>query len=162
MENNGDQQATIQLAVENDSGCDSDDDSVSATVNPATVSLNSGDNEDVDFVITLDDEGETDAGDHCFILRATVNNDPSPDQAEDNLTLTGIVPEIRSCEETLDWTFVNLQPGQTSTENNLEVTNIGNTAWTASVQAQSSGGEDISSWVSVSYTHLTLPTKASV
>ena len=148
VENNGDQQATIQLAVENDSGCDSDDDSVSATVNPATVSLNSGDNEDVDFVITLDDEGETDAGDHCFILRATVNNDPSPDQAEDNLTLTGIVPEIRSCEETLDWTFVNLQPGQTSTENNLEVTNTGNTAWTASVQAQSSGGEDISGWVS--------------
>ena len=54
VENNGDQQATIQLAVENDSGCDSDDDSVSAEVNPATVSLNSGDNEDVDFVITLD------------------------------------------------------------------------------------------------------------
>jgi len=147
VENNGDQQATVQLEVENDSGCDSDDDSVSAAVDPATVTLNSGSNQDVDFAITLDDEGETEAGDHCFILRATVSNDPSQ-TAEDNLTLTGIVPEIRSCEETLDWTFVNLQPGQTSTQNNLVVRNTGNTAWTAAVQAQSSGGQDITGWVS--------------
>jgi len=147
VENNGDQQATVQLEVENDSGCDSDDDSVSAAVDPATVTLNSGSNQDVDFAITLDDEGETEAGDHCFILRATVTNDPSQ-TAEDNLTLTGIVPEIRSCEETLDWTFVNLQPGQTSTQNNLVVRNTGNTAWTAAVQAQSSGGQDITGWVS--------------
>lgn len=139
VENNGDQQATVQLEVENDSGCDSDDDSVSAAVDPATVTLNSGSNQDVDFTITLEDEGETEAGDHCFILRATVTNDPSQ-TAEDNLTLTGIVPEIRSCEEALDWTFVNLQPGQTSTQNNLGVRNTGNTAWTAAVQAQSSGG----------------------
>ena len=147
VENNGDQQATVQLEVENDSGCDSDDDSVSAAVDPATVTLNSGSNQDVDFAITLDDEGETEAGDHCFILRATVSNDPSQ-TAEDNLTLTGVVPEIRSCEETLDWTFVNLQPGQTSTQNNLAVRNTGNTAWTAAVQAQSSGGQDITGWVS--------------
>lgn len=147
VENNGDQQATVQLEVENDSGCDSDDDSVSAAVDPATVTLNSGSNQDVDFAITLDDEGETEAGDHCFILRATVSNDPSQ-TAEDNLTLTGVVPEIRSCEETLDWTFVNLQPGQTSTQNNLVVRNTGNTAWTAAVQAQSSGGQDITGWVS--------------
>ena len=147
VENNGDQQATVQLEVENDSGCDSDDDSVSAAVDPATVTLNSGSNQDVDFAITLDDEGETEAGDHCFILRATVSNDPSQ-TAEDNLTLTGIVPEIRSCEESLDWTFVNLQPGQTSTQNNLVVRNTGNTAWTAAVQAQSSGGQDITGWVS--------------
>ena len=147
VENNGDQQATVQLEVENDSGCDSDDDSVSAAVDPATVTLNSGSNQDVDFAITLEDEGETEAGDHCFILRATVTNDPSQ-TAEDNLTLTGIVPEIRSCEEALDWTFVNLQPGQTSTQNNLGVRNTGNTAWTAAVQAQSTGGQDISGWVS--------------
>lgn len=147
VENNGDQQATVQLEVENDSGCDSDDDSVSAAVDPATVTLNSGSNQDVDFAITLDEEGETEAGDHCFILRATVSNDPSQ-TAEDNLTLTGVVPEIRSCEETLDWTFVNLQPGQTSTQNNLVVRNTGNTAWTAAVQAQSSGGQDITGWVS--------------
>ena len=148
VENNGDQQATIQLAVENDSDCDSNDDSVSAEVSPTTVSLNSGDDENVDFIITLDDEGETDAGEHCFILRATVNNDPSPDQAEDNLTLTGIVPQIRSCENSMDWGFVNLQPGQTSQVNNFQVSNTGNTAWTASMQAQSVGGEDIDGWVS--------------
>ncbi|MEC9124963.1 MAG: hypothetical protein VX515_03090, partial [Candidatus Thermoplasmatota archaeon] len=147
VENNGDQQANVQLTVENDSGCDSDDDSVSASVDPATVNLNSGDNEDVDFQITLDDESETDAGEHCFILRATVTNDPT-NGAEDNLTLTGVVPQIRTCVEELDWSFANLQPGQTSSPNNIEVVNTGNTAWTAAVQAQSVGGEDISGWVS--------------
>ena len=147
VENNGDQQANVQLTVENDSGCDSDDDSVSASVDPATVNLNSGDNEDVDFQITLDDESETDAGEHCFILRATVTNDPT-NGAEDNLTLTGVVPQIRTCAEELDWSFANLQPGQTSSPNNIEVVNTGNTAWTAAVQAQSAGGEDISGWVS--------------
>ncbi|MED5305832.1 MAG: hypothetical protein VX942_00210 [Candidatus Thermoplasmatota archaeon] len=147
VENNGDQQANVQLTVENDSGCDSDDDSVSASVDPATVNLNSGDNEDVDFQITLDDESETDAGEHCFILRATVTNDPT-NGAEDNLTLTGVVPQIRTCVEELDWSFANLQPGQTSSPNNIEVINTGNTAWTAAVQAQSVGGEDISGWVS--------------
>ena len=147
VENNGDQQANIQLSVENDSGCDSDDETVSASVDPATVTLNSGDNEDVDFQITLDDEGETEAGEHCFILRAAVTNDPT-NGAEDNLTLTGVVPQIRTCDESLDWSFANLQPGQTSSPNNFEVTNTGNTAWTAAVQAQSVGGEDISGWVS--------------
>ncbi|MBH32979.1 MAG: hypothetical protein CMB75_01065 [Euryarchaeota archaeon] len=147
VENNGDQQANIQLTVENDSGCDSDDDTVSASVDPATVNLNSGDNEDVDFQITLDDESETEAGEHCFILRATVTNDPT-NGAEDNLTLTGVVPQIRTCDEALDWSFANLQPGQRSSPNNFEVTNTGNTAWTAAVQAQSVGGEDISGWVS--------------
>ena len=147
VENNGDQQANIQLTVENDSGCDSDDETVSASVDPTTVTLNSGDNEDVDFQITLDDEGETEAGEHCFILRAAVTNDPT-NGAEDNLTLTGVVPQIRTCDEALDWSFANLQPGQTSSPNNFEVTNTGNTAWTAAVQAQSGGGEDISGWVS--------------
>lgn len=147
VENNGDQQANIQLTVENDSGCDSDDETVSASVDPTTVTLNSGDNEDVDFQITLDDEGETEAGEHCFILRAAVTNDPT-NGAEDNLTLTGVVPQIRTCDEALDWSFANLQPGQTSSTNNFEVTNTGNTAWTAAVQAQSGGGEDISGWVS--------------
>lgn len=147
VENNGDQQANVQLTVENDSGCDSDDETVSASVDPATVNLNSGDNEDVDFQITLDDESETEAGEHCFILRATVTNDPT-NGAEDNLTLTGVVPQIRTCDEGLDWSFANLQPGQTSSPNNFEVINTGNTAWTAAVQAQSAGGEDISGWVS--------------
>ena len=147
VENNGDQQANIQLSVENDSGCDSNDETVSASVDPATVTLNSGDNEDVDFQITLDDEGETEAGEHCFILRAAVTNDPT-NGAEDNLTLTGVVPQIRTCDEELDWSFANLQPGQTSSPNNFEVTNTGNTAWTAAVQAPSAGREDISSWVS--------------
>ena len=128
VENNGDQQANVQLTVENDSGCDSDDETVSASVDPATVNLNSGDNEDVDFQITLDDESETEAGEHCFILRATVTNDPT-NGAEDNLTLTGVVPQIRTCDEGLDWSFANLQPGQTSSPNNFEVINTGNTAW---------------------------------
>ena len=132
-------------------GATLDDETVSASVDPATVNLNSGDNEDVDFQITLDDESETEAGEHCFILRATVTNDPT-NGAEDNLTLTGVVPQIRTCEEALDWSFANLQPGQTSLPNNFQVTNTGNTAWTAAVQAQSAGGEDISGWVS-----LTLP-----
>ena len=144
VENTGEQQANVQLEMNSDNDCESDD--LSAEVDPAVVQLDSGDTETVEVTVDVPDGSSTEAGQHCFLLLATVTNDPNAaDRAEDNLSLRLSVPEVKECDGSLQTSSHNLDPGQTAT-NSFEVENIGNTEWTVQTQAQSPG-TDISGWI---------------
>lgn len=145
VENNGEQQANVQLEMTSDSDCESDE--LSATVDPSVLQLEPEDQQEVTVTIDMPNGAETDAGSHCFILKATVTNDPNAaDQAEDNLTLSLNVPEIKECDASLQYSSHNLDPGEQAS-NSIEVENIGNTEWTVTANAQSLDGEDISGWI---------------
>ncbi len=144
VENTGEQQANVQLEMVSDNDCESDD--LSASVDPAVVQLESGDKETVEVTVEVPDGSSTEAGQHCFLLRAEVTNDPNQaDRAQDNLTLRLSVPEVKECDGSLSTTSHSLDPEETA-ENSFAVENIGNTQWSVQMQAQSPGN-DITGWV---------------
>ena len=85
VENTGEQDnSNIQLSMASASDCDSD--GLEATVEPQTMNLNSGDSETATVNVDLPDGSSTDSGEHCFILEATVTNDPNTlDHANDSI-----------------------------------------------------------------------------
>jgi len=144
VENTGEQQENIQLEMVSDSDCESDD--LDASVNPTTVQLDSEESTTVDVTVDLPDGSSTEAGIHCFIIKATVSNDPNAaDPAEDNLTLTVNIPEVKECEPSLQFTSMNLDPGETGS-NRFTVENIGNTEWTVTAKA-TADDFDVSNWI---------------
>jgi len=144
VENTGENDATVQLAMSSKSDCDSD--GLDGTVEPQQMSLNSGDKETATVTVSLPDGSSTESGDHCFILEATVSNDPNPaDQANDSINLDLKIPEVKTCESSLQNPSHNLDPGESAT-NSFTLTNTGNTAWTVSAFATSEG-VDVSDWV---------------
>ncbi|MDG1540784.1 MAG: hypothetical protein P8Q46_04450 [Candidatus Thalassarchaeaceae archaeon] len=144
VENTGENDATVQLAISSKSGCDSD--GLEATVEPQQMSLNSGDKETATVTVNLPDGSSTESGDHCFVLDATVSNDPNPaDQANDSINLNLKIPEVKTCDSSLQNPSHNLEPGESAT-NSFTLTNTGNTAWTVSAFATSEG-TDVSDWV---------------
>ena len=144
VENTGEQQENIQLEMVSDSDCESDD--LDASVNPTTVQLDSEESTTVDVTVDLPDGSSTEAGIHCFIIKATVSNDPNAaDPAEDNLTLTVNIPEVKECEPSLQFTSMNLNPGETGS-NRFTVENIGNTEWTVTAKA-TADDFDVSNWI---------------
>jgi len=146
VENNGEQQANVQLEMTSDSDCESD--TLDATVDPQVLQLDPEDKETVEVTVDVPDGSSTEAGDHCFILKATVTNDPNAaDQAEDNITLTLKIPERKECDPDLQFTSHNLDPGDSAT-NSFEIENIGNTEWTVTANAQAQDSDhDIAGWV---------------
>ena len=144
VENTGEQQETINLEMVSDNDCESDD--LDATVSPATVQLDSEESTTVDVTVDLPDGSSTEAGIHCFIIKATVSNDPNAaDPAEDNLTLTVNIPEVKECDPSLQFTSMNLNPGETGS-NRFTVENIGNTEWTVAAKATADDFH-VSGWV---------------
>ena len=145
VENSGEQDnSNIQLSMASASDCDSD--GLEATVEPQTMNLNSGDSETATVNVDLPDGSSTDSGEHCFILEATVTNDPNTlDQANDSIELRLNIPEVKTCESSLQHNSHTLQPGD-SASNEFSLTNTGNTAWTVSAFAMSQG-LDVSDWV---------------
>jgi len=144
VENTGENDATVQLAMASKSDCDSD--GLEASVEPQQMSLNSGDKDTATVTVNLPDGSSTESGDHCFILDATVSNDPNPaDQANDSINLNLKIPEVKTCDSSLQNPSHNLEPGESAT-NSFTLTNTGNTAWTVSAFA-SSEGTDVSDWV---------------
>ena len=144
VENTGENDATVQLAMSSKSDCDSD--GLDGTVEPQQMSLNSGDKETATVTVNLPDGSSTESGDHCFILEATVSNDPNPaDQANDSINLDLKIPEVKTCDSSLQNPSHNLEPGESAT-NSFTLTNTGNTAWTVSAFATSEG-VDVSDWV---------------
>ena len=144
VENTGEQQENIQLEMVSDNDCESDE--LDATVSPATVQLDSEESTTVDVTVDLPDGSSTEAGIHCFIIKATVSNDPNAaDPAEDNLTLTVNIPEVKECDPSLQFTSMNLNPGETGS-NRFTVENIGNTEWTVAAKA-TADDFDVSGWV---------------
>ena len=144
VENTGEQQENIQLEMVSDNDCESDE--LDATVSPATVQLDSEESTTVDVTVDLPDGSSTEAGIHCFIIKAVVSNDPNAaDPAEDNLTLTVNIPEVKECDPSLQFTSMNLNPGETGS-NRFTVENIGNTEWTVAAKA-TADDFDVSGWV---------------
>ena len=145
VENTGEQDnAQIQLEMTSDSDCESDE--LTAEVQPPTVTLNSGDKETVEVTVDVPDGSSTEAGQHCFIILATVTNDPNAaDRASDNLTLQLDIPEVKECDGQLSTSSHNLDPFESAT-NSFTVENVGNTEWTVNMQA-TSADIDISDWV---------------
>ena len=144
VENTGENDATVQLAMSSKSDCDAN--GLDATVDPQQMSLGSGDRETATVTVSLPDGSSTESGDHCFVLDATVSNDPNPaDQANDSINLNLKIPEVKTCDSSLQSQSHNLDPGDSAT-NSLTLTNTGNTAWTVSAFATSEG-TDVSGWV---------------
>ena len=144
VENTGENDATVQLAISSKSDCDSD--GLEASVEPQQMSLNSGDKDTATVTVSLPDGSSTESGDHCFVLDATVSNDPNPaDQANDSINLNLNIPEVKTCDSSLQNPSHNLEPGESAT-NSFTLTNTGNTAWTVSAFATSEG-TDVSDWV---------------
>ena len=144
VENTGESDATVQLAMASTSDCDSD--GLEASVDPQQMQLSSGDKETATITVSLDEGSSTESGEHCFVLEATVSNDPnSLDQANDSLELTLKIPEVKTCDSSLQNPSHNLDPGE-SASNSFTLTNTGNTAWTVSAFAMSEG-LDVSDWV---------------
>ena len=143
VENTGENDATVQLAMSSSSECESD--GLDATVDPQQMNLDSGEKENAEVTVTLDEGSSTPAGSHCFVLEATVSNDPNTlDQANDSAELDLTIPEVKTCDSNLQKASHTLDPGEADT-NSFTLTNTGNTAWTVSVYAMSEG-IDVSDW----------------
>jgi len=145
VENNGEaDQEQIQLAIGSSGSCDPE--GLDATVEPQGMQLNSGDSETATVKVTLQDGSATEANDHCFILEATVTNDPNTiDQANDSIELKLKIPDVKTCELDLQYNSHSLDPGE-SADNSVTMRNTGNTAWTVSTHA-TAAGYDISDWI---------------
>ena len=144
VKNTGENDATVQLSMASSSSCDSD--GLEATVNPQQMQLSSEESEEAEVTVTLEEGSSTESGNHCFILEATVSNDPnSLDQANDSLEVNLKIPEVKTCDSDLQFTSHNLDPGQTAS-NSISISNTGNTAWTVTAFAMSEG-VDVSEWV---------------
>jgi len=145
VENTGEQSSAMQIEITSDGDCDSD--GLTANSDKQTTSnLGSGDTEEVEITVDVPDEGETEADTHCFIVRVTVTQDPNAaDRAEDNITISLKIPEIKECESSLQKTTHSLEPFESAT-NSISLSNIGNTEWTVSASATSSE-HDVQDWV---------------
>ncbi len=141
-EADGDQ--TIQLSMTSSSDCDSD--GLDASVDPQQMSLSEGESEEATVTVALPDGSSTDSGEHCFTIEATMTSDPNTlDQANDSLPLTLKIPEVKTCDSSLQTSSHTLDPGE-SAPNSFSLVNTGNTAWTVSAYAMAEG-YDISDWV---------------
>ena len=148
VENSGEQDnEQIQLSMTSTSDCDPE--GLDAAVEPQTMTLNSGDSETATVTVNLPEGSSTESGDHCFMLEATVSNDPNTfDQANDSLPLALRIPQVKTCESSIDVSSHSLDPGQSAT-NSFSIRNTGNTAWTAQFIAYNDQGYDISDWIDI-------------
>ena len=104
-ENNGEQQANVQLEMTSDSDCESED--LSATVDPSVLQLEPEGQEEVTVTIDMPNGAETDAG---SIVSSSRPRSPmiriTEDQAEDNLTVSLNVPQIKECDASLQFSSI--------------------------------------------------------
>ena len=153
VKNTGQTQETISIEMDDSSSCRSD--GLDATVDPAQVTLNSDDEETVTVTVEVPDGEQTEAGSHCFITRATVSAPappPGTDPAQDNLSVTLNIPELRECSATVSPSSMTIAPGA-SQSGNLVLTNDGNSDWT--VGFGKSGAK--ANWVTPEVSQRSLP-----
>jgi len=146
VENSGEQDnQVINLEMASSTSCDSD--GLSASVEPATLTLNSGESDIATVSVSLSDGSSTDAGEHCFILQATMANDPNTlDPANDSIDLILQIPQVKTCDASIEKTSHTLNPGETAT-NSLTVRNTGNTDWQVTAFAYNDQGYEVQDWV---------------
>jgi len=142
VKNTGQSQASISLEMTDSSSCRSD--GLNPDIDPTQMTLNSEEDDEATVSIPVPDGEQTEAGSHCFIVRATVTNDPNQQsQAQDNISLTLNIPELHKCEASISPTSMTLAPGGAQS-GVLTLQNTGNSDWT--VTFGKSGTK--SNWVS--------------
>jgi len=124
VENTGQATETIQLSFEDNASCQS---TLNPEVSPDNIQLGAGDTEVVDVYVDVPDG--TQAGDHCFGLKADVTAPQTPEQASDILRLNLEVPELKECTAVVSPTSIAVNPEQTKTAS-VTYYNDGNADWT--------------------------------
>jgi uncharacterized membrane protein len=149
VENGGQSQENIQLELDSESVCRSSE--LSGTLDPEQVNVAAGDTETVTMTVNLQRGSQTDAGDHCFIVRAIVSNDPNPEKAQDNISLTIQIPETHNCDAHLEYAdgssipgVISMNPGEVESFR-VEFDNTGNAGWTVNFGTSGSPA----SWIDV-------------
>ena len=143
VENSGEQDnQVINLEMSSSTSCDAE--GLSASVDPPTMTLNSGESDIATVSVTLSDEGSTDAGEHCFTLDATIQN--AFPEANDSIDLILRIPQVKTCDATIDKQSHTLNPGETAT-NSFSVRNTGNTDWQVTAFAYNDQGYEVQDWV---------------
>ena len=144
VENSGEQDnQVINLVMSSSTSCESE--GLSASVDPATMTLNSGDSDIATVSVTLSDGSSTDAGEHCFILEATMNPNTLA-EANDSIDLILRIPQVKTCDATIAKQSHTLDPGETAT-NSFSVRNTGNTDWQVTAFAYNDQGYEVQDWV---------------
>ena len=151
VKNTGQAQAQISIEMTDSASCRSD--GLTASVDPQTMTLQSDDDEQVTVSVPVPNGDQTEAGSHCFIVHATVTNDPNQqNQAQDNLSLTLNIPELHECDSSLASDSMSLDPGE-SASNSFNLDNTGNSDWTVTF---GTNGQK-ASWVDSSTSSRLLP-----
>ena len=132
VENTGQTTETIQLDFEDNSTCQS---SLNPQVDPNNIQLDSGDTEVVAVYVDVPDG--TQAGDHCFSLRAEVTAPQTPEQSSDSIHLNLNVPELKECSATVSPNSISVDPGETKSAS-VTYYNDGNADWTVGFAASGS------------------------
>ena len=142
VENTGQQQATVNLALEEDnsaSGC-ADPDGLSPQLSETSVTLDS--EESTEVLVSLDVTNEQEADKYCWEITGTVTGDPTGNTS-DTQTCDITVPVLKECSLSLSKTSINVEPDGEGTLT-ATFTNEGNSDWT--IRADAAGPK--SGWVS--------------
>ena len=142
VENTGQQQATVNLALDEDSdasGC-SDVGSLSPSLSESSVTLDS--EESTEVTISLDITNEQEADKYCWEATGTVSGDPSGNTS-DTQAFDVTVPVLKECSLSLSKSTSSVQPGGEDTLTAI-FTNDGNSDWT--IRADAAGPK--AAWVS--------------
>ena len=142
VENTGQQQATVNLALEEDnsaSGC-ADPDGLSPQLSETSVTLDS--EESTEVLVSLDVTNEQEADKYCWEITGTVTGDPTGNTS-DTQTFDITVPVLKECSLSLSKTSINVEPDGEGTLT-ATFTNEGNSDWT--IRADAAGPK--SGWIS--------------
>ena len=143
VENTGRQEATINLAINEDndaSGC-SDPGSLSPYLSESSVTL--GSEESTEVTISVDVTNDQEADNYCWEAVGTVSGDPT-NNASDTQAFDLTVPILKECSLSLSKSLTNIQPGGEETLIAI-FTNEGNSDW--GIQADSAGPK-ANDWIS--------------
>lgn len=132
VENTGQTTETISLTFEDNASCQS---ALNPTVDPNNIQLDMGDTEVVSVWVDVPDG--TQAGDHCYTLRAEVTTPQTPEQSADTLRLNLEVPELKECTATVTPNILSVDPGETRSAS-VTYYNDGNADWTVGFGASGS------------------------
>jgi len=144
VENTGQSSANISLSVEDSQGpgCGRADD-LEVSVEPDSLQLDNDTKEWVEITVVVPDGQEAD--DYCWEITATVQNGGIGDDNSDTEPFSLEVPEIHSCDLSLDKTTIFANPDQ-SISVIATFSNTGNSDWNLKVDV--GGARD--SWADIS------------
>jgi len=141
VENTGQTNETINLAVSDGSDCGSSS-GITVTLSETSVNIDQEESETVTVTVEVP-EGQS-ADDYCWEIEGVVANDPAQ-EAKDTEDFDLTVPELKECSVTLSKTSVSVNPDDDTT---ITATffNEGNANWNIFATG---AGQKANDWVSV-------------